>query len=342
MSELTYSNLIASVGAQIDVLTAHFAFNGYNALAAYLMAPLATACILYITLYGMGLTFGTMKGSFEELSKSAIKIGLIYMFAMNWGYFSQYIVALFETAASELGAIILQSNPMQGAITGTDVNGALQQVLNQVVQLGHTIEGQGALRHPLPYLIALLDWGFGGAIITLCFIELVTAKVMLAILFCVAPLFIIFALFSQTKSFFEKWLGALAGFAFVLVLVSAATAFAMSLMSWSMGLLGGEVGVGWIPLAFTAILSFHAVLQITHIAKSIGGACSTSHGAVMMSAFVGGALGAAFSPFKALNRWLNGWHQNRQDKKDKEKDREAFSQSIAKNISQELKRGNFQ
>ena len=131
---------------------------------------------------------------------------------------------------------------------------------------------------------------------------------MLAICLSTAPLFIIFTLFDKTRAFFDRWLGSVVGFSFVLIYVSAVVGLCMSLIHWSIAGYGpvGSVqmnNVSWAPIFFIACISVAALKQVASIGKHIGGACHTAGGSAMVGGFVGSAMGGAKLAMEARNKW---------------------------------------
>jgi type IV secretion system protein VirB6 len=299
MESPTYATIILQLTNQIDVLTQSFTFNGYQALSNALSKPLATLCVLFIVLTGFGIVLGLVKAAFQEFNKWAIRIGIIYMFAMNWGFFSEYMVKLFIHGASELGGILMQATPFSFPInTGKGVNGGLQTALIEVIRVGSWTWDKASFKHFSPIFTAIAIYLSGLAVVGLALFELIIAKLMLSICLCTAPLFFCFTLFDKTKALFDRWLGALVGFSLVLVMVSTVVGLCLHLIHWT---IGGHYNshavhvsaVDWMPIFIVAFLSVMAILEVVGIAKSIGGACSTSNGSSMVGGFLGGALGAS-------------------------------------------------
>lgn len=296
MASPTYATIIVQLTGQIDSLTQSFIYKGYEALSSALAKPLASLCILLITLLGYGILRGVIKMPLHELSKAALKIGFVYLLAMNWSLFSQYVVALFVDGASELGAALMQAAPNAGAVSH-NINGALQSVFVEVIRVGAWTADKASFKHPSPLFTAIMIDLAGLVVIGFALFELIIAKIMLAICLCTAPLFLCLTLFEQTKSFFDRWLGTLVGFSLVLIFVSAVVGLCMHLIHWSIGdhYLNHAINVSavdWIPIFLVAFLCIMLLLEVTGIAKSIGGACCTSNGSAMVGGFIGGALGA--------------------------------------------------
>lgn len=298
MDAPNYSTIILRLATEIDTLTKTFVSGGYQALSGALSKPLGSLCLIYIILIGYGITRGLIKTPMQEFIKGSIRIGLIYMLAMNWGFFSSYVVNLFTTGMSELCVVMMNLLPVKiPMIKGTGVNGGLQSVFIEVIRVGNWIWDTASLRHPGPFISALLVYAAGIAVVGLAFFELIVAKLMLSICLCTAPFFIILTLFDKTRNFFDQWLGKVVGFSLVLFFVSVVLGFCMHLIHWCVGAhflehAANFASVDWIPLFICACLCVMALLEVVGMAKSIGGSCCTSSGSAMVGGFMGGAMGA--------------------------------------------------
>src|SRR3989344_6123 len=164
MEVVAYTNIIERLFSELDTLLQHFVFNGYNALANALRIPLGLAATLHIVLTGIGITQGWMRFSLPDFVKLVFKIALIYTFALNWGIFSQYLVAILQQAAGELGDILIKATPISlPHFTGQGINGALQVVLVEMTKIGAWVWDKGAWNNPSPFFTAAIIWGFGYA-----------------------------------------------------------------------------------------------------------------------------------------------------------------------------------
>jgi type IV secretion system protein VirB6 len=307
MTSPLYSNVILGLTKQIDRLTTNFVHEGYNALVNALTAPLASLSVLFIIITGYGITRGIIKAPMQELVNFAFRLGIIYLFAMNWEFFSSYLVALFVTGSGELGSALMKSTHLlPTSFTGNGVMGGLQSVFNEVIRAGASVAQKATFRHPGPLLSSLLIYLSGLLVVGAALIELVIAKLMLSVCLVTAPLFFILTLFDKTRSFFDRWLGAVVGFSLVFVFVSSLVSLCMSLIHWSVAGYAEHasqemLSVGWVPILLVAAFCLAALSQAAHIAKSIGGTCHTAGG----SAMVGGFMGAAIGSSKTLKNGIN-------------------------------------
>ncbi len=204
----SYMTIVEKLFTELDILLSDYVFHGYNALVAYLKVPLSLAMVLYIVLMGLSITQGWIKLSMGNLVKSSCKLAVIYLAIMNWGWFNHTVVGLISTGAGQLGDVLVNATPVPiPHFTGGGINGAMQSVLIEFTQIGTWVWNRGSWHNLAPCFNALLIWGFGFALIMVAMFELILAKIMLAVLFATAPLFVGFTLFKPTQGFFDRWLG---------------------------------------------------------------------------------------------------------------------------------------
>jgi type IV secretion system protein VirB6 len=278
----------------------------------------------------------------QALFKFAIRAGLIYMSAMNWGIFSAHIRDLFVVSSESISTTLMQAvhkQPMGGSI-----NQGLQNVLNEILTLGSALFDAGSFRKLTPYFAGIMVFFSGSLTVGLAFIEIAVAKLMLAVTLSTAPLFILFTLFDQTKSFFDRWLRLLVGFSLVLVFVSSVVGLCMHLLHWiTIGMLNtAPTSAIWVPLFIVACLCVMGITQAAHMGKSIGGALCTSGGAAMVGGFIGSSLGAWASSkntvqnaMKATRQGFHGtshaFHKGKQTL--------ATSKALIQKMQQNLRKG---
>lgn len=300
----TYMTIIERLFTELDVLLSQYVFHAYSALVGYLKTPLALAIVLYIVLMGWSITQGWIKLSMGNLVKSSIKLAVIYMAAMNWSWFSHYVVDLINKGSGQIGDLLISATPVPiPHFAGTGINGAMQSVFIEFAKIGAWVWDRGSWHNMGPRFTAILIWGFGYALILVAVFELVLAKIMLAILFATAPLFIGFTLFKPTHPFFDRWLGACVGFGLLMIFVSSMLALALSIAQWAIA--GTYVNqatglslVGFVPAMIVGFIGVGIILKAAQLAQSIGGTVTTTSGSALIAGTIGGVVGSALTTLK--------------------------------------------
>ena len=296
----TYAHIILSLQTKIGVLIDTYTSGGYQHLAKAYGPTISGVCVLYIIITGYLVISGKIEMPIKVFQTMAFKIGLVLSLALNWGFFSKYVVNLFFNGAEEIGDSLMTINPfpMPDILSGKGIYIGLQSVFIEVANVGAWVIQKGNWHNWGPILNGWLIQLTGGLVTILAFAEITIAKISMAVLFCTAPLFVAFTLFDFTKSMFDRWIGALAGCSFVVILSSAVVSIYVSLLHWTVAghFVNKAVGVsivGWMPIAFVALLCIPLISQIASIGRSIAGGCSSGGASAAMGGLVGGFLGAS-------------------------------------------------
>ena len=297
MPSPSYLTIIENLFSQLDVLLNAYIFHAYTALAHYLQYPLSLAMILYITLLGLAITQGFVQLSMAHLIKSALTLALVYTAAMHWGWFSYFVVNTITQGCGEMGDVLVNATPTPlPHFAGPGINGALQSVLIEFTEIGAWVWDKGTWHNFSPCVTALLIWGFGYAMLLVAVFELVLAKLMLAILFSTAPLFVAFTLFKPTHAFFDRWLGACVGFGFLMIFISSILALILSLAQWVISFTYATHAVGvtlvsFVPIMIVGFMGIGIMLKASHLAQSLGGVVTVSAGSSLLAGTIGGVVG---------------------------------------------------
>lgn len=344
MGTITYDTFIVNLAQEIDQLTSHFVFDGYNALASLLKAPLGATIVLYIVLTGYAIARGMVQTPQQALFKFAIRAGLIYMTAMDWSFFASHIRDLFVVSSESIANTLMQA--VHQPSTNNAIHKGLQSVFNDILHLGCTLFEAGSFRKLLPYFAGIMVFLSGAITVGIAFFEIVIAKLMLAITLCTAPLFIIFTLFEQTKSFFERWLGMLVGFSLVLVFVSSVVGLCIHLLHWvTTGMLNNPTQLNaaiWVPLFMVAALCVMGIAQAAQMGKSIGGAICTSGATAMIGGLLGSSMGTLAFSKHTLQKTMQVANQGKgfaSHALHKGKESMIASKAMIQKIQQQLRRG---
>ncbi len=305
---LLYNTVIAKLFTEMDILLDSYVHEGYNALADHLREPLGVAVVLFIVLMGISISQGWVKLSMANFIKAAIKIGLIYTFAMNWSIFSEWIVGGIEGSAGQIGDWLVQATPLHiPSFVGLNINEALQLVLTEFTETGQAIWKLGGINHFSPYFSAIVVWGFGYALVLVAVFEILLAKIMLAILFVTAPLFVCFTLFKITHPFFDRWLGAIVGFSLMIIFVSAMLGLALSITQWALVDIYASDAmdltiVSFVPVIIVGFLGIGVILKAAQLAQSIGATVASTSGSELLAGTVGGFIGGGLALKRLFGR----------------------------------------
>ena len=215
------AGLVQSLLGSVDCNVQAMAEAGYGALSrpgSPIAAALTILLTLYIAVMGLRLMLGHAPLRIGDLTLSVLKIGLILTLATSWPTYQQVVFDILIKGPEQLGATFLQGLGTAGGSTASPMSGL--QVAYDQLQAGAVYFNQRATPSMSP-----LQGGPGFAAFALNLSALflilttlgvmLTAKIVLALLLGLGPVFIAFFLFDATRGLFEGWLRAAIGFAFL-------------------------------------------------------------------------------------------------------------------------------
>ncbi len=191
-------------------------------------AILNVSLILMITFYGVGYLMGVSEFSQSEIIGRVIKIGVIYLFVGNsgWYWFEKFFVQFFKNGTDYLAFVMATSfdrspelkqavdnyNFYDKSVLFSSVDKVFGMFFSSAVQkkvsalLFASIFGWA-------YLI-IIYWGFMAYVYAVAnaILLYLTSQIFISILFVLGPIFLISLLFNQTKEMFDKWLSQLISF----------------------------------------------------------------------------------------------------------------------------------
>ncbi|TCU21290.1 type IV secretion system protein VirB6 [Rhizobium azibense] len=216
-----------------------FITSGTANIAAWVSGPLTAALTLYVVLYGYLVLRGSVQEPILEFAFRAIKLAIIVMLVSNASEYQTYVTGLFfETLPREISEA-LNSGTAPSAST-----------FDSLLDKGQKGAQEIWARASWPVDIVT---GIGGMMVigasfivaAIGYIVSLYARLALAIVLAIGPIFIALAMFRPTRRFTESWIAQLANFVILQVLVVAI----------------GSLLITCVDTTFTAIESYSDVLM---------------------------------------------------------------------------------
>ena len=245
---------------------------------AQVAGPMRAALVLYVLLYGFAILRGSISEPIMDFSIRSLKLAFIYMLATTVAYSDWVTQPLFHTLPDTLTqAISGSSNP--------DVGSAFDGFL---ARAGYLSEKIAKTATPIDFAPILLS-GAVYVIGALGFGVVIVAKVTLALLVALGPIFIACSLFEASRRFFFGWLSQAVNYVVLMALIITVFQMILSLVGDQWGKIDGmdpSAGGGlFIALSILGAIFF---LQTPAIAAGIAGGASSG------LADFGNAIGMAF------------------------------------------------
>jgi type IV secretion system protein VirB6 len=242
---------------------ASFAFGRLFGSHALLGQALTVALTLYIAFYAIGLLTGRASLSVASLTPRMMTLGIALTFATSWVAYQSVIWNMLVGAPDEIASLLIGT---QGSATSLFAD-RLDVIFGVVAQAAAAAEtavarpGAGSLASgpDLLWLSALLLLlGTVGV--------LLVARIALAAMLALGPIFIICGLFDGSRGLFEGWLKVAVLFALtplLAVLIGGGTIALLSPIIDSLASAGAEVPLRLTTTLFLASTVYCALMVVT-------------------------------------------------------------------------------
>lgn len=249
---------------------------------AQVSGPMRAALVLYVLLYGFAILRGAISEPIIDFAVRSLKLAFIYMLATTVAYSSWVTTPLFHTLPDTL------TQAISGA-PATDPGAAFDQFFARACYLGEKITQTASLVNFAPYLVAAGVYVIGALAAALGFGVVIIAKVTLALLVALGPIFIACSLFEASRRYFFGWLGQAVNYIVLMALIITVFQMILSLVGAQWGQIDGQDPMAG-GLIFIALCILGAIffLQTPAIAAGIAGGASAG------IADFGNAVGMAF------------------------------------------------
>ncbi len=237
-----------------------------------LMPALTIGLTLYIAFFAIGLLTGRSRLGISALTPRMLTLGLVLTFATSWVAYSQVVWNLTTGAPDEIASVLTGSEGSATQIFGDRVDmvfGAIAEAADAAkpaaappgaaAQQGAQAASAAVSGNFTP---ANIMW-LGALLLLLGTVGvLVTARIALAVLLAVGPIFVVFALFNGTRGLFVGWLRGLTLTAITPLFVVVGGGVVLELLVPIVASLSGVEGVnGRAALALFVIACVHVALM---------------------------------------------------------------------------------
>ena len=256
----------------IDGKLDQFLGQGVSNAIAVVESPLRLALVLYVMFYGFAILRGAISEPIMDFAVRSIKLIIIYRLATTTAYGDYVTQPLFHLLPQTIAKAVA------GASVG-DPGAAFDQFLARAGYLAEKISDQASLADPQPWLVALVVMVVGSIAAALGFGVLLIAKVALALIICLGPLFVACSLFEATRRYFFGWLSQAVNYIVLFGLVIAVFQLVLSLVDAQWGAIESldPISAGFLFISLCLLGSIFFV-QTPAIAAGIAGGASVGLG----------------------------------------------------------------
>lgn len=245
---------------------------GIGDIVVSLSEPISGIMFSALFLYSVYLAYSMLMSRNPEILREGIKVfillGVVTTFALKTDYYISNVVPIVLNLGDELGALATKS-PDIGS--GAAIDRFSTVIASTISQIWKGMSGiEGSLMGVACTAIILIG-AIPFAVTTIG--VLIMAKVMVALLLSVGTIFICFALFPQTRPWFQQWINMCWNYSLVSILFPIALAFLMKAVDtfvFTDGMLHADI-TSCLKLAIV-MLAFNTIsTQIPTLASSLSG-----------------------------------------------------------------------
>jgi len=237
------------------------------------LAPVLTICLtLYIALFALMLLTGRSRLGVSSLVPRMITLGLVLTFATSWIAFSQFFWNLAVAGPDWIASVLTGSSGSASAMFADRID-IVFAAIGEVGEMAATA-GSAAGPSPAPAsgaagMFTPTDVMWLGALLLLLgtVAVLLTARIALAVLMALGPVFVVLALFPGTRGLTAGWLKGLALTGLIPLFVVLGGSITLELLapvisslseSAALGIVGGRAA-----MALFVVASVHVALMAT-------------------------------------------------------------------------------
>lgn len=239
-----------------------------SSVMAEVAGPLRAALVLYVLLYGFAILRGSIAEPVMDFAVRSLKLAFVYMLATTVAYSTYVTDPLFHILPDTLARAI-----SGGGVP--DVGSAFDQFFARAAYLAEKIAAEASPIDFGPWILAAIVYLVGALAAAVGFGVVMIAKVALALLVALGPIFIACALFDATRRFFFGWLAQAVNYLVLFALIVTVFQLILSLVAQQWGQIDGQDPMAG-GLLFIALCLLGAIffLQTPAIAAGIAGGAS--------------------------------------------------------------------
>ena len=233
-----------------------------SSVIAEVEGPLRIALVLYVVLYGVAILRGAISEPVMDFAVRSLKLAFLYLLATTAAYSTFVTEPLFTGLP----------NALTRAVSGADMPSV------------------GAAFDPGPWVVSAAVFIIGALAAALGFGVVLVAKLALALLVTLGPIFIACALFDATRRFFFGWLSQAVNYLVLFALIIVIFQLVLSLVRDQWGAIqGADPMIGGLIFIALCLLGAIFFLQTPAIAAGIAGGASAGLADFANAAALGGS-----------------------------------------------------
>ena len=298
---ISTDNFVNDLMASVDYILRGFVENGYQHLVQNNITVINVMMTFYVAWMGYKIVNRTLEFDLNVFARHMGQLIIVYALLTNWHLFYLFFYNIFTNEPGEITKTLIESN---GSVpVGTNTLDAINSVFRKGMELSSYLFSHHNTFNFMPLILGICVFI---ATLLQCLIAvalLVYAKMAMALILFLGPLFISFMLWEATHEFFNKWVQKLVNYALIPILTCGILMLTLSLVNIALPSMTHEIYAGnpsftgvivYLGLAF---ISFLLYLQILPLCAALSGGVALSGMTAVLStgSIVSGVLGTTKS-----------------------------------------------
>lgn len=247
----------------------------------------------------------------SNVMRHLIVMVCVFGMVMNWQLYQLFVYNVFTNEPGNITNILVKS---AGHSASQGIVGALDEVFTSIINASMGFFGQvGFSASAIVFVVyGILVFVIGTLMCVFALLLFIYAKMMMAVILALGPLFILFIMWESTKGLFDAWLRTL----ITLALIPIVTTGIMMLMLSVINVTLPKLNVPPESLQFYGIAPFLGLtLATTLILSQVFRICSSLGGGITLASLSAGAAIATTAANKSGLAWAGrtamNWSQNK-------------------------------
>jgi type IV secretion system protein VirB6 len=222
----TITSVLSSIDCQVNQGVAS-AYGRLFATGGVFSVALTALLTIYVALVAFGFLTGRTRMTLPALAPKAVALALVLTFATSWQAYDVVIHGLLTAGPDQIAATFM------GAPDGAThaFTSRLDVLFARVVEAAQSVSALNPEAAQNAGIAKPLVWASGLTLLFTTLGLLVAARVILALLLGLGPVFVVLALFDVTRGLFDAWLRTTVAVAFAPMLIVLAGSGVMALLA---------------------------------------------------------------------------------------------------------------
>jgi type IV secretion system protein VirB6 len=225
-------SLFVGLGQSIDNLTNSFVLGVSSSISVAIAPLVATGFSIWITIYGYAVMRNEVSDPFNVFFKNVIKNAFISVVALGVGFYQDHIIGSIYGFQDGMVATVTKSTSIT-SINGSNVLSVIDNLNDKGGELAGIIMAAGLVKLPVGgYLDIIAGYVviFANAVLMIvCGCLALNAKLALALVLALGPLFIATLAFPVTARFFEAWMSKVLNYVLLTILLALSVAASIAI-----------------------------------------------------------------------------------------------------------------